>query len=34
MKPARVVPLTIVADDLTGACDTGTLVRRPRRRCR
>jgi uncharacterized protein YgbK (DUF1537 family) len=25
MKPARVRPLTIVADDLTGACDTGTL---------
>jgi uncharacterized protein YgbK (DUF1537 family) len=25
MKPARARPLTIVADDLTGACDTGTL---------
>jgi uncharacterized protein YgbK (DUF1537 family) len=25
MKPARARPLTIVADDLTGACDTGAL---------
>jgi uncharacterized protein YgbK (DUF1537 family) len=25
MKPARVRPLTVIADDLTGACDTGTL---------
>jgi uncharacterized protein YgbK (DUF1537 family) len=25
MKPARTRPLTIVADDLTGACDAGTL---------
>jgi uncharacterized protein YgbK (DUF1537 family) len=25
MKPARARPLTIVADDLTGACDAGTL---------
>jgi uncharacterized protein YgbK (DUF1537 family) len=25
MKPARSRPLTIVADDLTGACDAGTL---------
>src|SRR2546421_11257 len=25
MKPTRTRPLTIVADDLTGACDTGAL---------
>src|SRR5438067_631652 len=25
MKPTRARPLTIVADDLTGACDTGAL---------
>lgn len=25
MRPTRARPLTIVADDLTGACDTGTL---------
>lgn len=25
MKPTRALPLTIVADDLTGACDTGAL---------
>jgi hypothetical protein len=29
MKPTRARPLTIVADDLTGACDTGALFGGP-----